>query len=69
MTSLSIVDLSPMSNRDDGDCALIFIEDHSPIADTKSRSVTPPETLHIAVSGPCKLHQATIDATAYVDSD
>src|SRR5437879_2671256 len=48
---LSVIYLSPMSYRSHNDCCLIFIEDHSPIADAKLRPFAPFEALDIAMPG------------------
>lgn len=45
-----------MPYRNDDDRALIFMEDHSPIADTQACSIAPLKTLHIATSRGRKFH-------------
>jgi hypothetical protein len=44
-----------MSNRRYDDCALIFVEDHAPVADAKPHTVATFKALHIAMPGRRKL--------------
>jgi hypothetical protein len=50
-----------MSNCRNYDRVLVFVEDHSPVADPEPQAISPLKALHVAMPGLGKLSQPFVD--------
>jgi len=48
------------------DCSLIFIEDHAPVTDAKSHTVTSLKALHVTMTNRRKLGKPPVDSAANI---
>jgi cytochrome c-type biogenesis protein CcmH len=55
-----------MPNVRDNNRAMLLVEDHAPVIDTKPRPRTTFQSFNVAMTGACELLKAGVDALAYV---
>jgi len=66
MVRLLVVDLSSVPNGYDNDRILIFVEDHTPVANPQANTIATLEAFYVAMSGRGELCQTPINPTTNV---